>query len=420
MSCRNVLAVVLSLSAAAADAGSASWGPVTVLDPRRPLEYGRPLPGAGDPHVVPLAVLFETAPEFQLARVDVGSDPPAVSLVTIDEVGTVFAVGPVGETASGTIGSSYVDNFDLMFWSCALPCDSVSVFTVDSGAESWFDSSSGVVADTFYLAAVDGIAGTIHVRSSTNGGASWTNVRTFTPAGGLYLNFDGGMRVSLVVSAAPIDGGGDRNCLFYERFSGGGTEKRLNCADGATPVFDVLVDTDIQSLHDGLFWAIEAFLGGGPFPFPLTMPDGTLGEQATPYLGLYARRTDQSVHFVRVDTNGSVLVNDFLSFVPVQNEFFSYGLAETDANRVDVVYPASNDLEGFHQILTLDPYAQDPELGPVMDQDPVALAFDPIGGILWGFFSNGAGDFAVSGHPIAIFGDGFETGDTSRWDTVVN
>jgi hypothetical protein len=91
------------------------------------------------------------------------------------------------------------------------------VFTVDAGPEVWIDSASGRSGNQFYVSGVDDGAGSTRLWRSADGGATWTPLRTHTPAGGIYRNFDGGERVGLAVDSIDVDRPDARSCFFWLR-----------------------------------------------------------------------------------------------------------------------------------------------------------------------------------------------------------
>ena len=415
---RFSIGLVLTLVAAAPSraGGGSDWSPVTPLDPRPPLEFGPPLEGVELPGGrLPFAALFPTVPELVLGRFLPGPGAPSADFVPIVTDGAIFAVSPISQLPSGRIGGSFVDNFDLKFFACDPPCNTVNVFTVDAGPEVWIDSSSARAGNRFFVASVDNGPGTIHVSSSSDGGATWQPVRTLTPAGGVYRNFDGGERVSLIV-----DPNGDpanvRNCLFYERLvSPTLTAKRINCADGAVVAFDVPAGADVPNAQGQADKHIEN-------SFRFTLDVGLL---------LFDHRSDQSVHMLRIEGSGGQ-DNIVIGASPPGPEFFSFGLAAgAGDDRIDIVVPAGTGAAMDHlriDVAPPPPFPTDFEVGPVGRQGPVFVVWpDTVEGsnghlqAFFRIFGAGLGEsdgLGVASFPVAIFADGFGTGNASRWSST--
>lgn len=383
-----------------------------------PLEMAQPLPGVDVGGTrMPVGILFTSAPKFQLGLID-PTGGGSMTFATIDSAGTNFALGTIGELATGQIGGSYVTSgFDLRFWTCSPPCSSVSTFPIET-AQTWIDSSSASTGGEFLVGGLNNSTGAYHIFSSTNG-SSWTPFRTLSPAGGIYRNFDGGERVALAVE----EGGTEtiaHNCVFYEvPTRGPATEKRINCANGTTPVADVLVIGDVEDPLGQAGPLIENrfFMEGGMV------------------WGVFTRRQDGMLYAMTYLPGGTPVVIP-LGTAPTGTEFF--GLTMTGRlTYYPTKYLALMGEPGLQLIHQVD---DDPlqlsATGPGPSQaleGPIALAPSPPGCLgtdctqLWGanfhFWFNLA-EGAVSGlglasKPLPMFEDGFETNDTDRWSSTV-
>ena len=70
----------LTLASSAPSWAGGVWGPVTLLDPRPPLEFGPPLEGVDLDGRAPFAVLFQSIPELVLGRFLPGPGAPSVDV----------------------------------------------------------------------------------------------------------------------------------------------------------------------------------------------------------------------------------------------------------------------------------------------------------------------------------------------------
>jgi hypothetical protein len=402
------------LASAGSDAG---WTPTLQLDPRPPLEIGQPLPGTGTGGILPLPVLFETVPEFQLLEVNPAGIHPTVTARTIVSDGSIFAVGPVAETQNHTWGGSYIDNFGLRFWRSQPPHSSVQTFPV-APSGTWIDSSSAAVGSSFLVSGVEYNSRNIQFRYTNDGGATWSPLRTIQPAQPLYIDFEGGERVSLWTDPADTAPTTARNCVFYETITGATTTKRVNCADGATPVFDVPVAADVPN-PGGQF---DPFIENRFIPLP--------GGRA---FGAFTRRQDASLRAADVHDDGS-LEQFATGPAPPSSDIFGIGASPRPGQSVvDMLLPGDFDGDsGRHLVIEVDLGTYTSFVGPGQLPAGTAIAVtrspdDPFP-LLYGFFGfeqpqqSPAGSvtpaLGFSKYPAPDFADGFESGDTSGWSST--
>jgi len=402
------LAFLFASVLATGSAGAAQdpgWTAGLILDPRPPLEIGHPLLDAGSFDLIPVPVLFAAPPEFELFRVNLKAILPTATSIPIVLDGSIFAIGPVGENSVGTWGGSYIDNFELRFWRSNPPHDTVENFLIDDST-TWVDSSSGVAGPNFFASGVDFATGKVRVSFSATNGTTWNTLRTLDPGATLYVNFDGGERVSLWVDPDATDPQTTRNCLFYETITGGTTSKRINCADGAAVVYDGQVTTDIPS--PGL--TFDKFIENRIVP-----------SDKGAAIGMFSRRSDQSMNNIRfTDTfQTDTLTTGAIS---PSSAIFSIGAVDRTqpgdpSPRVSSVYPDSNATSSHIRWFYLDGTYDDLP-GPPMIQGPVALARRNLD--IWVFYG-GLTDvgFEISGSPAPIFGDGVNDGTFDAWSTTV-
>lgn len=411
----QILSPILGLLLAVpALAGIDAWGPSTQLDPREPLEIGHPLAGVGGASAIPVPVLFGTVPEFQLFLVDTRGIVPTATAQTITADGSIFALGRTGETSSGAWGGTYIDNFDLRFWRSVPPHATVQSVLID-GAATWIDSSSAAAGSTFYASGVNFNTGGIQVFFSSTNGLTWAPLRTFVPAQTLYENFDGGERVSLWVAPADTDPATARNCFLYETVNGGTTTKRVNCANGAAQVFDVAFLTDVPGAQggegrEGIFAWIENMMAAA---------------EAEEARGVVTRRSDQSKQYVAVHGDGTVDVVP-AGAPPPGPDPSGFGLASSSPTRVDVLTPAGDGVPGTHDTWNPQTGQIDSRPGPTMRRGPAVLRRGPdlFFSLITFFLMHDDFDGVLTGlgvaqFPATFFGDGFESGDTSGWSSVV-
>ncbi len=395
------------------------WSPSTPIVANLPLEMGQPLPGVDVGGLkIPVAILFAAAPKLQVGLID-PTGAGSVSFTTIDSAGTNFALGTVGEIDSGQIGGSYVTSaFDLRFWTCSPPCNSASTFPIET-VQTWIDSSSAAAGVDFVVGGLNNTTGAYHLFSSTNG-SSWTPLRTLSPAGGIYRNFDGGERVALAVDANASQATNALNCVFYEvPTRGPATEKRIDCANGATPLANVLVSTDIEDplgqagpLIENRFYMIGGMVWG-----------------------VFTRRQDNMLYAVSYLPGGAPVVIP-LGPAPTGNEFFGLTLAGPFT-----YFPTHHVSLHAETGLRLDFLVDDDPVqvsgsgpGPSPGlEGPIALAPAPPGCLdvactdlyavnatFWFDLAEGAvSGLGLAKKALPAFEDGFETNDTDRWSSTV-
>jgi len=392
------------------DAGTPTWGPVTVLIPRRPLEIAHPKPGLGNVNGFPIAVLFDTIPEFQLVLVDTRGIVPAATAQTIVANGSVFALGGTSQTSAGAWGGPFIDNFEFRFWRSLLPHTAIQNILID-GADTWVDSSGASAGSDFYVSGVDFDTDTIRIFSSSDNGATWTPIRTITPGQPLYINFFGGERASFWVDPDGSDPATIRNCVFFETITASTTTKRVNCADGPNQVFDVPLFVDTPNPMGQADNRIEntmiAIAGGGA-------------------VGGLTVRLDQSLRLLRINPNGtSNQIN--AGPAPATTEFFSIAVGESGPERVDAVVPTQSGDASDHLAWLLDMMAIQEIPGPGAEIGPMAMP-PPLEELQSGrlalilfadaFQPDGIPGLAFSEYPASFFADGFESGDTSGWSST--
>ena len=412
----------------------APWSaPIGVLD-QHPIEMAQALPGVDVGGTkMPVAIVFDSVPRLRLGLLDPagGGGNGAMSFVTIDGAGTNFALGTIAETTSGRIGGSYVTSgFDLRFWTCLSPCTTVSTFAIDTAA-TWIDSNSAAAGADFVVAGLDNATGFVHLYTSPDG-STWTALRTIAPTGGLYRNFNGGERIALAVDANPMlqeeptsgsaeapDGVGT-NCLFYEVITSfPAVQKRIDCADGPTPIPFSLVMSD------------TADAGNQPGPLienRFFMDNGVV-------VGVLTRRQDGKIYAVRHVPGGAV------SSVPLGNapsgpEFFGLTMAggfSYDTSRPLSIFGETGVQLNF--VVDDDPFQLAGVFpGPIMgDEGPISLLPSPPGCIGTGcidlhmvapvLYFNAAPEtttvgVGISRRPLAFFEDGFDIGTTDRWSAA--
>ncbi len=400
-------------------AADGPWTPPVFLDPGTVLEL-TPSAGTQTGNTIFIGALFdEAANSLELGRVNVSTLPPTATFVPI-ETGSIFALGGIDQ-AAGFVGFSYINPaFDLKFARCAPPCNSVPAVTIDS-ATNWIDSSSAASADDFFVAGIDDGSDSIKIHYSDDGGATWHLLNTLTPPN-LYVNFNGGKRIALVVDPAATNPATTSNCLLYDtRPTAGTTTLRLNCRNGASPVFDVAVDSDIPNPLNQFDRFIETSIARR------SAGAGTRRHIAA------SKRATQQVRGMVIDENG-LHVSSPIDYgpVPTGTGFYSLSQAETEApqpkNRVffrSASAPQLRDIE-------FDPDAPPPmaRIGPTLETGPLSMfnwseTGDPADAFLFAFAMASLGGlgpetpsvtgFAVSWRAVGLFDDSFETQNLSRW-----
>ena len=412
----------LLLGSAARLPALGNWTPVVTLDSRIPLEIApsRQIP-PGDTYYQP--VLFDLATNsLEIVRVDLTVDPPTASPIVVT-VANVFALGAAVQIAD-RIGFSFVDNlFDLRFGGCDEPCASTFNNLVNAG--TWLDSFSAASGDDLYVGAVDNAANNgATIWRSTDNGATWTVLNTLVPpdSGGIYENFDGGKRLNLTVDPTATNPATTRNCLLYETLPSPftATNIHLNCRDGATNDFDVVVGNDIPNAG-GTF---DRYIGD----VCAIADDGSGGFNN---VCLYSDRQTGQVRIVHVDDSGGVTGPVDLAPVPAGTEFFELALTKLSPGYpgVRILFPSgpgtpANDVEWSAEAGDFS------RQGPPVDVGPVAENFwyydsgDVLNGLLiifakWSLLveaPDGGGGLVMSMYRLPIFEDGFETNNALRWD----
>lgn len=397
------------------------WEPPVALDPGSPLELTR----IGTPAfagIAYLGVLFdEPVNSLELARVALSQEPPTATFVPV-ATGGIFALGPIME-ASGEIGFPYLDsNFDLFFAQCTPPCNSVAHPLVHNGS-NYVDTSAAAAGGSFYVAATDFATGSIVVRSSPDGD-NWTPVRTLAPAN-LYVNFDGGKRIQLMVDPKAVVPATAFNCLLFETLPPPGTvtQVRVNCANGADVLFNQVVDFDLPNPFGQFDSRIETAAGvlGG-------------GREDLSALFAYTHRSSLSIRTVVVGPNGDVVGPVALGGATTGDDLYGIGSAPADPGVTRILWFVSTgepwrDVEWSPQT-----GSQIPGLGPIFAPGPLSIqrweqTGDPGDAFLFGFAALpisrasdaplGNSGLGVSRLLLPFFEDGFEGGDTLAWSLTV-
>lgn len=414
---KHLPALLAWLAAAGSIFALNPWNSPVPIEARLALEMAQPLPGVNvGGTTMPVGVLYGSNPRLRLALID-PKGAGSVAFSTIDAAGTNFALGTIGEISSGQIGGSYVTSgFDLRFWTCAPPCSSVSTFPIDT-AQTWIDSSSAAAGSDFLAGGLLNAAGSYQIFKSANG-STWTPLRVLSPAGGIYRNFDGGERVALAVDAQAANASTALNCVFYETSTRTGTEKRLDCANGATPFSNVLVISDVEDPGGQAGPLIEnRFL----------IQDGVVW-------GAFTRRSDNTLYALR-DVPGQAPIVTPLGPAPSGPEFFGLTLGG------HFTFASSQHLSLYGEpALQLD-FRLDESSAALADygpgpapglEGPIALAPSPPGCLgtdcvglsalhntYWFNLVEGTvSGLGLSSRPLALFEDGFETSTTGRWSVT--
>lgn len=400
------------------------WTPIENLDLRPPLEIAQvyqapPYPPLNE---VYLPVLFDEATNaLDMVRIDLSQNPATASPIQIAN-GAIFALGPAVRVGD-RVGTSFIDDFfDVRFGGCDAPCTTTFNFPVNAG--TWIDSSSAASADDFFVAGLDNNATHgITIFNSTDAGETWETLNTLLPPdpGGVYDNFHGGKRIHLVTDPLATDPATTRNCLFYETRPSPGTTTaiHLNCRNGASNLFDVIVDTDIPNPNNQFDPLIETECtriraeGGGLWSTNCR----------------YSQRQTGQVRLVQVNQAGQVLGPIHLTGVPTGNNFYScapFTLPNSEAVRV--VCPSAggapaNDIEWSPDAGSFAAPGPEMEVGPVRGgywQD------SPLGYYLVAFYAEpgmrtesplGGGGLGMSRFVLPIFADSFETQNVLRWSS---
>ncbi|GMU64045.1 MAG: hypothetical protein AMXMBFR36_03190 [Acidobacteriota bacterium] len=416
----QVAGALASYSAIAA-AAPGGWEPPAVLDPGTPLELTRiGTPAIAD--VAYLGVLFdEPVNSLELARVALSQEPPTATFVPVAS-GGIFALGPIVE-ASGKVGFPYLDsNFDLFFAQCTPPCNSVTHPLVHPGS-NYVDTSAAAAGGRFYVAATDFASGSIIVRSSFDG-TNWAPHRTLAPVD-LYVNFDGGKRIQLIVDPAATDPSTAFNCLLYELLPPPGTvtQVRINCANGDTVAFNQAIDFDLPNPLGKFDSKIEtaARVSGN-------------GREGPSALFAYTHRSSNTVRGVVVDPSGILDGPVVLSGAPDGDLLYGLGVVSTSPGSDRMIWPnlpgdLATDVE-WNPIP--GPRIFGP--GPAIDPGPITLlaweqtgdpadaflfAFAAIPASRWQVAPIGGSRLGVSRFRLPFFEDGFEGGDTLAWSVTV-
>jgi hypothetical protein len=187
-------------------------------------------------------------------------------------------------------------------------------------------------------------------------------LRTVTaPSGTLIDAIFGGKRVEVI--GAPDS---DQNCVFYETISGPTTNVRLNCANGTTPDFDQVIDTDVA-------------------PTSLS-PDKNIESHCLKFRAtincVYSHRSSDTVRITNVPATGGSTQTQVLGAVPSGSEIFSYGLA-SGATRGGAALHVTWPSDGTLQHAVVDPATLEFHFGtnnPDAKQGPVRTDADPLFG----------------------------------------
>jgi len=382
------------------------WTPPVQLDPRTPLEIGQTIRGAGGPVYLAMSVLYQLAPELQLELVDVRAIEPSVATRTIVSDGDIFALGPTSETSNGVLGGSFIDGFQCTHWRSLPPYGVVDVVPVGPAA-TWVDSVSAAAGPNFFTACTNFDNGRIHVFSSQTNGAGWTQLRTILPSDPLYINFFGGERIGLLLDPEATDPATTLNCILYETLAGGATSKRLNCANGATPISDVEFATDIPNPS----MQFDFFIENRIVPCPATLGAGT-----------FTRRVDQSMNELEIAAPANLSWSVNVGINPTG--FFSTGAEcsfdpDSVTPRLSFTYNVQGESKYFRKFIGVSGYEE--LLGPPAQVGPMNLARTPEwADKTWAFFGSQTNvGFEASSSPEPFFADGVNDGTTGAWSNTV-
>lgn len=422
-----LLSAIASLTLAAPLAAIAPWSAAVGVLNQTPLEMAQALPGVDVGGTrMPVAIVFNSVPRFRLGLVD-PAGAGSMSFVTIDSAGVNFALGTIAETTAGRIGGSYVtSSFDLRFWTCLAPCSSVQTFAIDTAA-TWIDSNSAASGGLFVVAGLDNATGFVHLYTSPDG-AIWTPLRSITPAGGFYRNFDGGERLGLgvdPVAALAAQATPDApeavgmNCVFAEALLAFPiVEKRVECANGLVPIPYTPIVNDVQDP------------GGLPSP----EIENRVFLEAGAVVGVFTRRQDGKVYQFRFPPGGvPTLVQ--IGNAPTGPEFFGLSISgrySYSRSRVSEVHAELGvRIDFIADDATLAPAGSGP--GPLGPEGPIVLLPSPPGCLEIDcdqlhavlptefFFDQPEGTTVGVGlakRRIAAFEDGFAAGGTTRWSVT--
>jgi len=414
-------AAVGALSAGPAAAAPGGWEPSVVLDPGTPLELTR----IGTPAIADIAylgVLFdEPVNSLELARVALAQEPPTATFVPV-ATGGIFALGPIVQ-GSGEIGFPYLDsNFDLFFAQCAPPCNSVSHPLIHPGS-NFVDTSAAAAGGRFWVAATDFASGSILVRSSLDGN-NWAPVRTVAPAD-LYVNFDGGKRLQMVVDPKGADPASAFNCLFFETLPPPGTvtQVRVNCANGDDVLFNQVIDFDLPNPLGQFDSRIEtaARASGG-------------GREGPSALFAYTHRSSLTVRSVVVRPDGNVIGPVALGAAPAGDDLYGLGNLSPSPGFERFLWSVSASQPAVDVEWRPETGTRIFRAGPTLAPGPLSfLAWertgDPGDAFLFAFATIpasrapeaplGGARFGVSRLLLPFFEDGFEGGDTLAWSLTV-
>ena len=403
---------------------------VGVLD-QTPLEMAQALPGVDVGGTrMPVAIVFNSVPRFRLGLVDPfgAGGAGTMSFATIDSAGANFALGTIAETTSGRIGGSYVTSgFDLRFWTCLAPCSTVQTFAIDT-VSTWIDSNSAASGDLFVVAGLDNATGFVHLYTSPDG-AVWTPLRTVSPAGGFYRNFDGGERLGLgvdpvaVVHLSPSGEATEAvgmNCVFGESvLAFPNVQKGIHCANGPVPIAYAPTLGDVQDAGGQASPEIEN---------RVFMENGAV-------VGIFTRRQDGKAYVFRHPPGGVPTLTQ-VGNSPTGPEFFGISLSGRFSfthSRAGMIHSEL----GLRLEFVADEVTQAPAgvgTGPQgTPEGPIALLPSPPGCLLEGcdelvmagthfyFFATEGTTVGVglAKRPIPHFEDSFEPGNTTRWSAAV-
>ena len=413
------LATILS-GAAAAQVGF-NFSPIEQVDPRVPLEIPRSerFPPY-DSYLQP--VLFDQTPNsLEMVRFDVTQNPPVASPIQIAS-GNSFALGSATEI-SDTVGFSFIDPlFDLRFGGCTAPCTSTFNNLINAG--TWIDSASSASANTRYVVALNNAMnhGIQPFRSTDNGGSWSPDGALFTPpvSGGVYDNFHGGKRISLLVDRTSTNPTTTRNCITYETLEVGGTTIQwFKCRDGQSDAFTVPFDTDVPNPSNQFDRFIETCC--------LPLPDGAGGFRT---LCTYSHRQTQRMRAVRISQTGVVTGPVDLGDVPKGSNFYNPDLLpfrEQEREDFLALFPGGDlppaRFREWDPAAGLSGFSGPPLVSGPVRSDFIFRSSGPQRPEIWamgGYFEDPRveGTFGGLGLVIdatTIFFDGFETANVLRW-----
>ena len=317
-------------------------------------------------------------------------NPGATSYITVagGAIGEIGDLGQITTTDNGTQHFSFIQDQNLKWHNHSLG----KTETIDGLNANYYDSDSGSIGNDPVVGGFEGKNFVYNMYISPNGGAAWNHLRTVMAQNGAGIlgKIFGGECNSMA-----IDYMTGFNCVFYSQRSTDTTEEsRVNCADGSTFLFDVLITTDTTNLAgDNRSANYLAITYGGKI------------------VGAYARRQTGTMYAFTVDRNTQIVDIFGLGSAPATG---SFGFAGTnvswDTYRGMVPLGVGTTANSW----SLNGAFNSSQIGPVMDPAPVGLAMTSDLTLRAVYQYNGNTYLATEG---GIFSDGFWSGDTSYWSS---